>query len=494
MLFGFQGLIFTRVLHEWRKICRPDGPIRQKLFFFASALGVPILILFTWQTCKMIFKHLPPAGEPTVFVVPGILASMLLFYLFLLPELIREIGFAKDLELLRVAPVSTPHWIGYRLVMSLLRIMGFGALVVTFPLYCAWSFSKNPFHLVSFLFLIIACYACLSLLALWTSVYVLHVCNRLRVPRHALFILMSAVLIAGTCLAIPYLLDSASWSKLAHRSSGYDIKSDYLVGFLLLLVVSGYLAYRSTLRLWPNASKPEDHGIRRPRVPFGPRRLFSANHTWAIFQKDLKEHCRNPNYRYSLLVCALLTLYVAAANWIKASSAGPHSWARSMVGLSYIYLIPFFFSARTVSMELPMLQFYRLVYSDPGWVLNHKWRVQSVLNCLVIFALAVPLFFVIGGGAKALEPVYYVCCVIVFTPLFTMLALALGTFFASASIPPNAFGIRPLGGVIYFLLTIIMYSFLLNHMVLGAALYSLFLFPFTVFLYFQARTSLSRSQ
>ena len=165
-----------------------------------------------------------------------------------------------------------------------------------------------------------------------------------------------------------------------------------------------------------------------------------------------------------------------------------------MVGLSFVYLIPFFFSARTVSLEFRMLQFYRLVFPNAGWVLDQKWKVQSILNILVISVLALPLFLLVRGGARSFEPAYYAGCVVVFVPILTMLSLALGTFFASTSNPPNAFGIRPLGGVIYLLLAITLYSFLLNYMVLGTLLYSLFLIPSTVFLYFLARKSLSRPQ
>jgi hypothetical protein len=141
-----------------------------------------------------------------------------------------------------------------------------------------------------------------------------------------------------------------------------------------------------------------------------------------------------------------------------------------------------------------MLQFYRLVFPKPGWVLDQKWKFQSVLNMLVVTVLALPLFILVRGGAKSFESIYYACCLVVFVPLFTMLSLSLGALFASTSTPPNPFGIRPLGGAIYFLLGIALYSFLLNYMYLGTLLYSLFLIPLTVILYIQARKSLSRVQ
>jgi hypothetical protein len=75
-----------------------------------------------------------------------------------------------------------------------------------------------------------------------------------------------------------------------------------------------------------------------------------------------------------------------------------------------------------------------------------------------------------------------------------MLSLALGAFFTSTSTPPNPFGIRPFGGLIYFVMGITLYSFLLNYMYLGTLLYSLLLIPLTVILYIQARRSLSRTQ
>jgi hypothetical protein len=163
-----------------------------------------------------------------------------------------------------------------------------------------------------------------------------------------------------------------------------------------------------------------------------------------------------------------------------------------MLGLSYLYLIPFFFSARTASIEFQLVPFYRLVLLDAGRLLDQKWKVQSIVNCTTASALAFPLFLLIRGGERALEPFYFAFCVILFVPVFTMLALALGTIFACTSVPPNAFGIRPYGAAIYFVLTIIMYSFLLNRMVLGAALYSLFLVPLTLLLHLYARRLFSR--
>jgi hypothetical protein len=490
----YQGLIFHRVLHELRRVFRPDGPIRPKLLFGASVIMILSAAAVTWHSGNVLFQHVPPGGSPTIFVVPGTLVSTLLFYLFLLPELIREIGFAGDLELLRVAPIQTSHWIGYRLICAFLRSVGFAALVISFPVYCAWSFSKDTFQLLFFLFLIISCFAWLSLMALWTSVAILCISNRLQISRHALFVFISVVLVLGAFWATPYFIDAGIWSGFARRSHGYHISSGYLFGLLVILFLSGSLVYKSTLRLWPHASKPADHGTRRVREFFGKGTLFSADHSWAVFQKDLKDLCRNPNYRYSLLLCCLLMIYIAAASWLKASSARPHTWARLMVGLTYVHMIPFFMSARTVSLEFRMLPFYRLIFPNAGRILDFKWRVQSVLNSLVNLVLAFPLFLLIRGGARSFEPAYYAGCVIVFVPVFTMLALALGTFFPSTSTPQNLFGIRPLGGVIYFLLAITLYSFLLNYMYLGTLLYSLFLIPLTVFLYFLARKSLSRPQ
>jgi hypothetical protein len=468
--------------------------MRPKLLFGASILMVPIAVLFTSQTCKVLFQHVPPGGNPTIFVVPGTLVSTLLYYLFLLPELIREIGFSGDLELLRVTPVNASNCIVYRLVFTLLRNVGFETLVITFPVYCAWSFSKDTLQLLFFLFLIISCFAWLSLMALWTSVAILFISNRLQISRHTLFGAISVVLVLGAFWATPYFFDTGVWSGYARRSHGYHISSGYLFGLLVILFLSGYLVYKSTLRLWPHASKPADHGTRRVREFFGKGTLFSADHSWAVFQKDLKDLCRNPNYRYGLFINCCFLVAIAIQVWLKAPAAGKHIWARMMVGLSFIHLIPFFFSARTVSLEFRMLQFYRLVFPNAGWVLDQKWKVQSILNILVISILALPLFLLIRGGAKSFEPEYYAGCVVLFVPVFTMLSLALGTFFASTSTPPNAFGIRPLGGVIYFLLAITLYSFLLNYMYLGTLLYSLFLIPFTVFLYFLARKSLSRPQ
>jgi hypothetical protein len=487
-------LIRYRALHELRRIFSPNGSMKQKLVFGASALMAASGPLVAAHLCSVLCKRLPPGGSPAVFIFPGTIIAFLLCYLTLIPELLREIGFARDLELLRVAPVRPAEWIAYRLLSALYRNFGPEASVIAFPVYCAWMFSKDRYHLWFHLLLIIACSLCLFLLSLWTSVVFLCISDRWGISRHVLFAGTSLVLIAGSCSTLPYLIDPGGWSGFARRSQGYMISTGCLSAALILLIISACLAWKSTVQLWPLASKPAERRTRRLREFLGQGSLFSTDHSLAVFQKDLKDLARNPSYRYNLLICIVLLSYMAIVGWLKSPPPGKPTWARLMFALSFVYIVPFLFSARSVSLESRMLQFYRLIFPSAGWVLDQKWKVQSLLNILIVSILALPLFPLVHGGAKSFEPAYYAGCVVVFVPLLTMLALALGTFFASTSTPPNVFGIRPLGGMIYFLLAIVLYSFLLNYMYPGTLLYSLFLIPLTAFLYIQARKAISRPQ
>lgn len=155
--------------------------------------------------------------------------------------------------------------------------------------------------------------------------------------------------------------------------------------------------------------------------------------------------------------------------------------------LALLYLVPLMTSARTVALELRMLGFYRLILPKLEYLLDLKWRAQAVLNCLIVALLAFPYFLFVRQGPKPCEAAYFTGCVVVYVPVLTMLALALGTFFPARTVSINPIGMNKWGIILYALLAIVLYSFLLNYMFLDILIYSLFLIPLTLLLYLGAR-------
>jgi len=119
-----------------------------------------------------------------------------------------------------------------------------------------------------------------------------------------------------------------------------------------------------------------------------------------------------------------------------------------MLSLTLIYMVPLFLSARTVSLEFRMLGFYRLVMADLKRLLDAKWRAQWIVNCTIVAALALPFFLLVDRGPQSFEPAYFAAIVVVYVPLLTMLAIALGTLFLHVSEAPSLFGLSPWGFVL----------------------------------------------
>ena len=134
-----------------------------------------------------------------------------------------------------------------------------------------------------------------------------------------------------------------------------------------------------------------------------------------------------------------------------------------------------------------MLGLYRLALLKLERLLDLKWRAQSILNYAIVGILASPYFVYVRQGARAYEPLYLCGCVVVYVPLQTMLAIALGTFFRSRQGTLNPIGMGKLGLILYFGLSIVLFSLLLNYMFLGMLIYSAFLASLTLVLYLGAR-------
>jgi hypothetical protein len=150
-------------------------------------------------------------------------------------------------------------------------------------------------------------------------------------------------------------------------------------------------------------------------------------------------------------------------------------------------------SGRTVSLEFPLLELYQLVFPRGYSLLDAKLRAQGTVNILVSLAAAFPFFLLLRPGFQTFSALYFMAATVIFVPVLTALALALGTYFPDLSPGPSVLGMRLKGLLLYSLMAVILYSFLLNRMYMATVLYGVFLILVISPLYLGARRRLDSS-
>jgi hypothetical protein len=456
--------------------------------FFVFLLSVPLSIFAMSQVYHVMIESILPylrLDESSAFgpLAAGVIAVGTLFFLGTTSELFREIGSAKDCELLQLCPIKPLRLVTYRIVFAFTRTTTFSIAFILFPFYyiCSVYSSVHAFVLL----IVFACFFPWNLiLALWVVVCILSM-QILPMPRKVILVTFNVAIVLISLFIFYSFIDRASWSAMIGGFSCREPSYPFLLLMFLFFVTSGYGLFRHVLHLWP-AIKQEQAGGGRLRFLRLSGAPFSERSYWAILQKDFRDLIRNPAYKYSLIACLLFFPLVLWAQWKAGVGAHP-SWRRMWACLALLYIVPLMISARTVALEFRMLGFYRLILPKLAYLLDLKWRAQAVLNCLIVALLAFPYFLFVRQGPKPFEPAYFAGCVVVYVPVLTMLAIALGTFFPARTVSINPIGMNKWGITLYASLAIVLYSFLLNYMFLDILIYSLFLIPLTLLLHLGAR-------
>jgi hypothetical protein len=484
-----RALLYYRALHEMRQTVRWTGSVSGKVKFASYLVLLPSSIVVTVNIYRYIFNASTATDDPIVVLVLGMMLLGLLYYFLVTPEFFKEISFSPDLELLYLSPLPASAVIRNRLIFANVRLLPLHVAVILFPLSFASYYAENTTRQILLVTCAGVCFVWVQMLAFRTAVSLAEKSNRYRIPREVLSAIIFFISVVSSTIAIYPFVDVRLWRHGLALLRGIAAPSWAVLGFgTAFMAMSAWLG-RNALRHWPAASKIPEVSKRTTKVHSGNNCFFAENLSLAVFQKDLKDLARNPAYRTLLPGLAFLLALALFAQW-KAGSGGPASGRRMMATLTLIYMVPLFFSARVVSLEYRMIGFYRLILPRIERLLDLKWRVQAVVNCLVVGTLAVPFFLLVRQGEKPFEPAYYAAAVIIYVPLLTKLAIALGTFCPSLTNPPNPIGIRPWGLGVYVLLSVVLYSFLLNYMYAGTAVYTVFLVPLTILLFFRARRHL----
>ncbi len=490
------GLIAYRILHEYRRAFSRDGTFQRRMGFLLNILLMPASAAVAWSLNARILSavrsHVHADGDnPWPALAAGTALAGLLFFSVSVVELMREVAFAGDREMLQISPTSPQRALRYRLVMAVLRLLPFSVAFALFPVQFLFSF---PFPGPWSAFLIPAAglyFAWLLMLAVFSVLSALSVSRRLALRRHTVFMTLYLLVVLLSIPVSSAIVDRELWPTLVHRFGRLNSGALIPCALFFAMLASARFLYRRALVLWHAASKSEEPVGRLGRTYAGRHTDFAREASRALFQKDMKDLIRNPAYRQAMVACGVLLIFVAWSQWHAAVTAS--SWRRMMTCLSFLYLIPLFISGRTVALELRMLDFYRLVLPKAERLLDLKLKIHAGVNYLIVLGLSVPVFAITGSRGNRYDFSCFILAVGLFVPVLTMLVISLGAFFPHLSPAPHPIGMRLKGIILYGLLALPLYSFLLNRMHAGTAVYSAVLVPLTLFLYCRARRSVGRA-
>jgi hypothetical protein len=503
-----------RLLQEWRSALRNGARSRLKAALFVVAPALALVTVGSYHA-MLIGAAGPWLNAGTAcregVLAAAFLASGALVFLVSCAEIMQQVWFARDQELLATAPINRDAHIAYRWFFAVLRSAPWAAVFLSLPVLAASALPSAGIGSVVWAIALSAIFwAWLALAALCTAALVVAAANRGRLERHACFVILYLLQIGAVVLIISYRLTPSAWLSFAgncesrgmaallphHQLASImvmapmpEIPAFALRAVLLIgTLVSTSLACRFViLRIWPWADLPAatlERDSRASRI-HGCRSTFSTSRSWAIFQKDLRDLIRNPVYRNCLLANYLL---LVIGLWAQARQAS--SGRLLMTTLPLMCLTPLIVSARTVSQEYPLLELYRLALPCGYNLLDAKLFTQGVVSTILALAASLPFFLLLRPGLQPSTVLLFTGASLLYVPVLTALALALGTFFPELSVTPGLLGLKLKGFLLYCLVAVPLYAFLLDRMYLGTALYSMFLLPAIALLYAGARRRL----
>lgn len=508
------ALLRYRMLHECRQAVR--GTSRVKLKLLLMVLGPAIGLFMVGGYFAFLLKSAGPllsAGDLSLRRVleVSLLAAGAMTFLIILSDTLREVWFASDSEMLAIAPISLHVSVAYRSLFAVLREAPWVALFLILPVMTVSAFPQARLATeLLIVFLVVLYWAWLAAAALCVASLILAASNRWRLGRHGLYVALYLLDIAIMLYVLSALQTPTGWLEGAGKfnpsgwfallplrqiaavtvqvhSKGFLMPLLQVAALIATLGCPPFLFYFAAVRLWPWAERPAS-ATSRAGGAFSSRRLsplFSTNRSWAIFQKDLKDLVRNPAYRSSLIATLLLLII---GLWTQARQ--PASSKQLRMTLALIYMPPLLVSARAASLEYRLLELYKLVLPCRYNLLDAKLRTQAVINVIATIVAALPLILLLKPGFETFTVLYFVGAAILFVPVMTALALALGTYFPDLSSGPSMLGVKAKGYLAYLLLGACLYSFLLNRMYLGTGVYFVFLTAITAALYLGARKRL----
>lgn len=490
-------LCYYGIISRFRKSVGPGSSVRDRIKF-ALALATPVAVflgmvgVYRLMSEHFVAQHLGQTDAAVGALQAGTLAVTILTFSLTFMEVLRDFGFAPDAELFALAPLPIHRWILYRLLSVAIRSLPWSATLLAFPIIFTLSSTHHPRSvklLISLILFFVLYWVWIVAAALFGALGALVFAARSRISRSSAYALLWLLFIGVTTTTTYCFIDPDQWMPLAQKyergSSWIWILPSHQIGTAIRLdaaghplsahlhrfaaiatmVITGIAFWRWSLRLGRCAITPilsQESPAPVVRLRIG-KPHFASRLSWMMLQKDIKDLLRNPSYRHSLVAtCILLPLALwAQARSVPPASGGPPSRLMFSV-LSLIYLVPFFFSMRAFALEHRLLDLYRITLPRASRVLTLKLTIQTVVNGALAGILAIPFFSLLVPKARLLEVSYFAVAVIVYLPIFTMLAIALGTLFPQVGDPPGAFGASKKGILIYFAVNVFIFAFQLE--------------------------------
>jgi hypothetical protein len=505
------ALLRYRLLHEYRQAV--GGTVWRKckllVLIVAPAFGL-ITVGGYYAFLVQSTAGLLNAGGPSRQRVldASLLASGAITFFIMFIETLRQFWFAPDGELLALAPISARTGVAYRWLLALLHGAPWVGLFLSLPILTAFAFpqARLATKLLIVIFLVLF-WIWVAAAALCVAMLLLALSTRWHVGRHGLYGTLYLLNMLIFSYIFLHLLTPSGWLVFAGKlhppgwlallpshqiaamtvqiqSAGLPCPAFQAAALIVTLGGPTLLFTFAALRLWHWAARPISTANPSGRASSQDRRFrsFSTSRSWAIIQKDFKDMTRNPVYRNSLIVTSVLLIIGLWAQARRASSS-----KLLTMTLPLIYMVPFLLSARAVSQEYRMLEFYKLVLPCRYCLLDAKLRVHVVINIAAILAASLPFFVLLKPGFQITTILYFAGAAMLFVPVLTALALALGTYFPDLSAGPSVFGVTIKGLAIYLFLGATLYSLLLNRMIPATGLYFVLLTVISAALYLGAR-------
>jgi len=452
---------------------------------FAHLLLIPGMFILLMPFFEVFFSGYARAGSLNALPVSLRWATVLLGILqlsYFLSEFARTFASSTELFLFSMAsapPTVTLTYLGAR---SFLR-SGAGLLALSsFTPLLAWKLGRGRGVLVSSICLELLFLLTLTCLAIVLFVLLMERASRWGLSARTFALSLNVPVVLLTFVALTYLLpgrgghlpfglspDGFLGSAISWFSNSFTLlgKSAWggfraVIQALLELTVSlGAVAFVAVPR-WHLVTAGLAAFGEKTGMKSGGQSRFSENITLSVLEKDLKQIRRDQAAKGALLSLGAIVLVTA---WMRHTAGAATSHATSpkgMIAALGFQFLPLILSARAMVTELPFLDLYRLSLPDPGLLIRAKLRSHVAIQ-LVLALLLGAISLLAGGTNHAVRDMLFLAAtIVVFAPLMTCLAIALGIFFPDRTGVRSFLALQMKGSVAYGLTFLLTYGFTLQ--------------------------------
>lgn len=491
-------ILFYRYLHDLRTISTRN-PLLIKNFILGLLflLMIPLLISMFFQFFLAFQSQYINAVRLDSIPLPLQLATLLLSILQMtafLTEFSRSFTTCSELKLFELANVPPLTTISYLVLRSSIRSLPTILFLSSFTPLLLWKLERPlgivllsitleiPFIMAIIGFVLVIFIHLMEYSSRWglseKSLAVI-----LNVPMIIISICVFSFFTPGFCTHLNIHLPSEHlisvlWSNLSISSSLIENTASGITRSVCLAIIYVVLSLGVAClfinRRWKITAW--DYNIYRAECVQSDARTkgriwSSESMHFSVIEKDFKQIQRDQASRAAL---SCVALFVAIMVIVRSIAVFNESFQISMVGpirmtLSFL-LIPLALSTRAMVQEIDNWDIYRLSISDPWILIMIKVRFHSLINLLCGFLLALVSFLLTNHPLPIEIVLILPAVVVIFSPLMTSLAIAIGILFPDRTGVRSLFGVQIKGIIIYgfvYLFTYAITSFVFELLISG---------------------------